>query len=132
MSKIKEIIKTTPSAPKRSILKFKNDTSSAQHNDKILESCDFDFEKAFKTQKGKNIYYGSEFRPTNILSILLKYHRDWKRLESTLLNGTDTTLKYFNTEDLLKDCNENIARGNHKSSAKSNKEQEFIDKIYSK
>ena len=103
ISKIKEIIKTTHSAPKRSIFKFENNISSAQHNDKIIKSCNFDFEKAFGTQKGTNIYYGSEFRPTKLLNILLKYHRDWKRLESTLLNGTDTTIKELSNEDLLKE-----------------------------
>ena len=45
-----------------------------------------------------------------------------EKVKIDITNGTDKTLKILNDEELVKDCDKNISRGNHKSSAKSNKE----------
>ena len=129
---IKELIESEENPPKKSIFKFENTLEASNHNGKILRSCNYDYEKILEKQKDTNIYYGSEFRQVYKLRELLHLHRDWNRLETFLTKGTDTVFKHVDDDIIKKDCEENMKRGNHKSSSKSLKEVEFVKKQYGK
>ena len=133
MSKlIKGILDSEERPPKKSLFKFTISDEASKYNGKILESNNFDYEKILSKQKETNIYYGSEFRMINILDSLFKYHKDWERLKSFLSNGTDTSFHPLDAEKIKTDCEENINRGNHKSSFKSDEEVKFVQKQYNK
>jgi len=129
---INDIIKSNDDPPKRSIFKFENNDKAADHNSKILKACNYDYEKALRKQKDSFIFYGSEFRNTSKLEHLLKYHKNWDRLRLFLTNGTDTSFEPLDDEALKKDCIANMERGNHKSSSRTKKDEEFINKTYTK
>ena len=67
ISLIREIIDKDHPAPRRSVFKFENNIKAATHNEKILKSSNYDYEKILNSQKGTNIYYGSEFREESVL-----------------------------------------------------------------
>lgn len=129
---IREIFDSKERPPKRSIFKFINTKEAAIHNGKILESCNFNYEEVLTKQKGTNIHYGSEFRKVDSLNSLFQHHKDWTRLKSFLLNGTDTSFLPIEETKLKDDCTENIRRGNHQSSSRSSEEIEFVNKQYNK
>ena len=109
-----------------------NTEEAAHHNGKVLQACSFDYEQILSKQKGTNIHYGSEFRNVEILDNLFKHHKDWNRLKSFLLNGTDTSFSYLSEEKVKEDCVNNIKRGNHQSLIKSSEEINFVNKQYNK
>ena len=129
---IKDIIESDEIPPKKSVFKFENTLKAAQHNGKILQSFNFDYERVLDKQKNTNIYYGSEFRQIDKLDKLMIFHKDWKRLRIFLTKGTDTVFKEVNNDIIRKDCEENMKRGNHKSSSRSQKEIDFVKKQYEK
>ena len=90
------------------------------------------FKNFFNSQKGTNIYYRSEFRKNSLLKKILQFHSDRTRVTNVLENGTDTSLKEIKDAAIFQDKLNNMERGNHKSSFKSIKEVEFINKVYSK
>lgn len=129
---IETILKSREDPPKKSIFKFENSSTAAEHNGKILRSCNYDYEKILEKQKNTNIYYGSEFRQIDKLEKLFKPHRDWNRVKIFLTKGTDTSFKPIDNNVLKKDCEENTKRGNHKSASRSSKEVKFVQKQYEK
>lgn len=129
---IENILGTEETPPKKSIFKFENTIEASHHNGKILHSCDYNYEKILEKQKNTNIFYGSEFRRTEKLEKLLNFHENWKRMKIFLTNGTDTSFSHLDEELLRLDCEENIKRGNHKSSSRSSKEIKFVEKQYTK
>ena len=129
---ISQLLNSEEKPPKKSIFKFENTTDAAEHNSKILAACNFDYEKLLTKQKGTSIYYGSEFRSIINLQKLLKFHTNWNRVKKFLSEGTDTSFIPMNEEELKNDCIKNIERGNHKSSFKSEKATQFLNKTYSK
>ena len=129
---IKDLIESEEKPPKKSIFKFENTLVASQFNGKILQACNYDYEKLLEKQIDTNIYYGSEFRQIDKLQKLLHVHRDWNRFKTFLTKGTDTVFKQLDDDIIKKDCEENMKRGNHKSSSKSSKELEFVKKQYGK
>ena len=129
---IRDILSTDEKPPKKSIFKFNNTEEAAIHNSKILSACEFDYEKVLSKQKGTTIYYGSEFRSISNLKKLFKFLKDWPRIENFLSERTDTSFVPVSDESLKNDCVKNMARGNHKSSSKSDKVAQFLNKTYSK
>lgn len=88
---IREIVDSKQDPPKKSIFKFENSNKAAQHNGRILESCNYVCEKVLHKQRGTNIFYGSKFRNISTLSKLFGYHDNWIRFKLFLSEGTDTT-----------------------------------------
>ena len=64
---IRELIGQDHPAPKWSVFKLENNIKAATHNEKILKSSNYDYNKILNSQKGTNIYYGSEFREESVL-----------------------------------------------------------------
>ena len=129
---IEKITRCEDPLPKKSIIKFENTEKAANFNSKIIEACDYNYEKFISKQKDTTISYASEFRLVSKLRILLKHHKNWHRFEKFLTEGTDTVLSKMNNETLKNDCEKNIERGNHKSASKSKRIIEFLQKTYSK
>ena len=129
---IRDILSTDEKPPKKSIFKFNNTEEAAIYNSKVLSACDYDYEKVLSKQRGTTIFYGSEFRSISNLRKLLEFHKDWPRIEKFLSEGTDTSFKHISDKSLKNDCVKNMERGNHKSSFKSDKVAQFLNKTYSK
>ena len=79
---IEQIIKQEDPPPKKPLIKFENTIGAAEFNSKILEACNYDYEKFVSKQKDTTISYGSEFRSVSKLKILLERHENWCRFET--------------------------------------------------
>ena len=60
-----------------------------------MKKHDFDMQRLIESQANTPMYYGSEFRETELLEPLLVRHPNWSHLKSILENGSD-----WNLEDL--------------------------------
>ena len=115
MNRVKAIIESPTSAPKGTHFSFENNINAAKHNEKILESFDFDLTKAIAANPNSNISYGSEFCNPTILDPLLHKHPLWQRVRKSLTHGAKFPLKRLNNKRRLQDLEDAIKRGNHKS-----------------
>ena len=93
---------------------------------------DFDFQKLIQSQKNSTLSYGSEFGTTHKLDLPFKYHPNWPRIKHILENSTDTTLKDVTDEDRKRDLEDNLKRGNHKSTQKDKDHIEFLKSNFTK
>jgi hypothetical protein len=87
-----------------------------QHNSGLLKECDFDLETFLNNNQNSTLAFGSEFRPTPQLEMILGQHPNFPFFKQVLDHGMDF---YFDqalseTERLAK-LDEMIVRGNHKS-----------------
>ena len=99
---------------KKPEFKFHMTSSAAQHNWTVLKKYDLDLKTALNAQKHTQLYYGSEFRPPEILEPLLKHHPLWPRLSDQLNNGAFFPLNELSEEERIQDLNEALEFGNHK------------------
>ena len=99
---------------KKPEFKFHMTSSAAQHNWTVLKKYDLDLQTALNAQKHTQLYYGSEFRPPEILEPLLKHHPLWPRLSDQLNNGAFFPLNELSEEERIQDLNEALEFGNHK------------------
>ena len=72
-----------------------------------------------EAQKNSPLEYGSEFRPTQSLESIFKWHPNWKRMRSILEDGSAWPLEDLPASNRKNDLEEAMAFGNHKG-AKSN------------
>lgn len=62
--------------------------------------------------------YGSEFKEVSVLENIFKFHPDWTKMKTILMNGTSYPLKPPHPKHVqLGDLREMIAFGNHKSAS---------------
>eukprot|EP00957_Ditylum_brightwellii_P002162 166183-Ditylum_brightwellii.AAC.1 len=66
--------------------RFEMTAEAAHQNLCILRKYKNDLSIAIKAQKDTPLEYGSEFRATNILEKIFRFHPNWKRLQSMLEN----------------------------------------------
>ena len=105
-----------PEVPGKAPIQFINTIEAAQHNNKILESVDFDVERLIQTYSRTTLGYGSEFRTVEQLKPLIERHPHFRELSLVLKFGMsyvferelDQTTKSEELRTLL-------ARGNHQS-----------------
>ena len=60
---------------------------AAEINTAILESYDWNFEKAIDAQQNLIMQVGSKYRPLEDLEGIFKHHKDWEKLETLLTKG---------------------------------------------
>ena len=66
-------------------------------------------------QPSSTVSYGSEFKPSSILTQLLGRHPCWSSFQGILEHGATYPLQEIDSNDRLKDIHAAIARGNHQS-----------------
>lgn len=73
---------------------------------------------ALQSQRNSQVYYGSEFRPTHILSSIFGSHPLWKYTESILSSGASFPLHPIPSGIRNEDIQFHKDRGKHKSASK--------------
>ena len=70
----RDVTNLPSSRPANMEFKFFLDQESAQRNFCILQKYTFDLAKALEAQENSPLSYGSEFKPTNVLSLIFALH----------------------------------------------------------
>jgi hypothetical protein len=87
-----------------------------QHNSGLLKECDFDLETFLNNNQNSTLAFGSEFRPTPQLEMILGQHPNFPFFKQVLANGMDFYFDQALSEtERLAELDEIIVRGNHKS-----------------
>jgi hypothetical protein len=90
--------------------------AAAKHNAKLLQDVNYDFQEFFKTQTTSTLAFGSEFRPLEQLSPLLRQHPGFEELAEILVTGMPHRYSKEITEpEREKEVLAMLQRGNHKS-----------------
>jgi hypothetical protein len=125
------VIAVTPApTPAKSAVRFDVSTEAAEHNASLLREVDYDFQKFFETQAGTTVDFGSEFRPLEQLSPLLRQHPGFAEFAEVIVTG----MPYRYAREITEEEREQeviamLARGNHKS---AQEEPEIVGKLLSK
>ena len=112
-------------------IKFEATRKAAKFNHRLLKKYKYNLEDLINAFPGSIISPGAEFRPTHKLQNLFQRHSDWKLIQSILDNGADYPIKNnaFSPDDLKKEVEFMIKRGNHKSSTLETHKQ-YLDSAY--
>jgi hypothetical protein len=97
---------------------FEYSKDAALHNAIILENYNYNLHHIIETQRYSSIYYGSEFKPYQILQPLLQSHPLWPYIYQILSKGATFPLHPISNDQRILDNNFHFTRGNHKSAAK--------------
>ena len=84
----------------------------------VLKAFKNDLHEYLLSQQNTYLYFGSEFRPVEVLRKLLHKHPTWQSLENVLLHGAKWPLSEISESDRIAKNAELISRGNHKSALK--------------
>lgn len=98
--------------------KFEPTQEAADFNFNLLKQNGFDLDSLLNTEKTSVTSYGSEFKPTEDLELLLKYHPRWNALKQRLEEALNFPLEDLDEDLRIKDLQAAFARGNHKSAEK--------------
>ena len=101
--------------PGKSSFLFELSKEAALHNSKILESHEYDLERAIQSQGFTHLSMGSELRPVTQLEPLLRHHPYWPELKQIALHGVDYPLKHLPEDQRLKELNRQLEQGNQES-----------------
>jgi hypothetical protein len=126
-----KIIAVTPApTPTKSAVRFDVSAEAAEHNASLLRDVDYDFQRFFETQAGTTVDFGSEFRPLEQLSPLLRQHPGFAEFAEVIVTGMPYRYsKEITEEEREKEVIAMLARGNHKS---AQEEPEIVGKLLSK
>ena len=97
------------------IFDFKFTDAAAQNNAKILESFNFELDKAIQAQAGSPCSYGSEFRNWQSLKPILHRHPMWKNVKDILRDGATFPLEEISDANHQINITFMLEHGNHKS-----------------
>ena len=131
VTQLKNIHNAGCTTPKKPTFCFQNNLEAAKHNAKLIESSEFDIDRAIRNQPDTTVSYGSEFRPAHILQKLLEHHEDWNRAKDILEKGSNSESNPIDESTRLNDLQSNINFGNHKS-AQTQEAVETLKKHYGK
>ena len=116
ISTIEHITKAEVEAPSASQFCFKYIVDAMEHNDKLLKSFNYNFERVVQSNPNTIISYGSELQPIDQLQPLLRHHPMWNDFDACATNEIDYPLtEPLSEEERVQILDENIQRGNHKS-----------------
>ena len=93
---------------------FESTTAAATNSMNIIKAAG-GVEEAIQQQTNSPVLYGSEFRPTWLLRILMYRHPLWHKTERCIANGTSFPLLPINDNLRQRDLKAVLAYGNHKS-----------------
>jgi hypothetical protein len=119
---IKTIINTKIDPPSHPPLKFALSEEAAIHNMNILRNHGDSIENLIQAYPGSFLSPGSEFRPVYLLEQLFMHHHNWCLIRNSLSKGSVWPLLPISDEDRMAKNIEFIARGNHKSASKYDRE----------
>jgi hypothetical protein len=94
---------------------FNRTKEAAIENTTRIQQFNYNMELATQTPPNTIMCYGTEFKPSDILEPLLKYHQDWEQVKSIIDNGVEYPLNPIEETDRINDIKALIERGNHKS-----------------
>ena len=114
MTIIREIIASPSQSPSPSRFQFQSTEEAAEHNWEILSQSDTNLGRAITHDGLSPLNYGSEFKPTQILSKLFHLHPLWPRLRLILDKGINYPLSPLSTSLRKKDLCEALEFKNHK------------------
>jgi hypothetical protein len=100
------------------IFRFEYTKEAALHNAIVLQYYNFDLNLALQAQRNSQVFYGSEFRPVEILAKLLATHPLWNHAASILSYGANFPLQPILPDIRKEDIQYHKERGNHKSASK--------------
>lgn len=92
---IRLIEKVLESPPEEFVISpfiFEDTKNAREHNSKILEDYDYDFQRCMDAIDISVIHPGSEFRDPELLEPILKNHPDWPVLKAIMKTGVDLGL----------------------------------------
>ena len=98
-----------------SLFKFEVSPEAAKSNFNQLAKSNFDLGSLLNPSDRCATSYGSEFKTPSELGGLLAKHPRWKDLKEKLEKGCEYYLEDLPEEDRVKDLQERVRRGNHKS-----------------
>ena len=126
---VREIVSLPSIQPLDLEFKFSLDREAAMINFNVLKKHELNLKVALEAQKNSPLEYGSEFRPTQSLKSIFKWHPNWKRMRSIMENGSTWPLEDLSVSNRRKGLEETLAFGNHKG-AKSNPKllKELVEK----
>jgi hypothetical protein len=113
---IAELSSKPPPSKNPPLFIFKRCPLAALHNAKILEDHNYNLDSVIRKQHPSQISYGSEFKPSRELEMILEDHPLWDLLKEILDNGASFPLLPLNDNDHQIDLEFHSSRGNHKSS----------------
>ena len=114
--------------PQQSEFIFEFSKKAADHNCKVLEQTNFDFDKHIKQQKLPTILsMGSEVRPPSQLDKLLSHHPNYKLFRWNTTHGIDYPISELPEKDRVEELTRQLDKGNHKS-ALTKEAKEHVDK----
>ena len=111
---IKYILSRSPKKMTKPKFIFEMSAEAAEKNWKVLESNNLDLNEALSHQQSSQLGYGSEFRQTNLLNLILQHHPLWDRLKSQFTEGAYFPLEPLSLKDKELDLLEALDFGNHK------------------
>jgi hypothetical protein len=99
-------------------VRFDISEEAAMHNYNLLKEADFDLERILNIPNYPSVTsYGSEFKSTNELESLFKFHPRWHSLKTILERGSAWKLSSLSNEEQIQDLDGSLERGNHKSAS---------------
>jgi hypothetical protein len=115
MTQIINYILSIPSKKmEKPLFLFKMSQEAALKNWEVLSSFQLDLDKALQHQNKSQLGYGSEFRSTDLLDLLLQRHPLWNRLKSQFEEGANFPLTPLSLKERKHDLLEALEFGNHK------------------
>ena len=75
---------TSPSAPP---FKFELSKDAARFNHDLLKKHNGNVDEIIRSSPFSPMSYGSEFKDTSILEDIFKFHPDWMKMKTILMNG---------------------------------------------
>ena len=103
---VREIVSLPSIQPSDPKFKFSLDREAAMINFNVLKKHELNLKVALEAQKNSPLEYGSEFRPTQSLKSIFKWHPNWKRMRSIMENGSIWPLEDLPISDRKKDLEE--------------------------
>ena len=112
---VKELLEEAEEKLHPPLFRFDVSPDAASHNWELLSNNNYNLEALLNPTKQCATSYGSEFKSSDKLEKLLKFHPRWLSLKDKLERGCEFPLEDF-SEDLRKlDLEAAYKRGNHKS-----------------
>ena len=116
MQIVKEISDADTPAPRKSPLKFEFTLTAAKANAAILEESDYDYETHVTNhENNSSLAMGSELRPISQLDKLLSHHPGYPLFRWNTIHGIDYPADDLPEEIRIRELDEQINKGNHKS-----------------
>eukprot|EP00956_Cyclotella_meneghiniana_P041032 scaffold212472_cov70-Cyclotella_meneghiniana.AAC.2 len=116
MEIVKEISESNTPAPRKSTMEFDFTLAAAKSNALILEQSGNDYETHVRNhEQNTSLAMGSELRPIEQLDKLLSHHPGYPLFRWNTIHGIDYPADDLPEETRMKELNDQIEKGNHKS-----------------